>query len=174
MRDSDAFSTATILAALVRRLGAFDLILCSDTSVDEYRGEVGPRLAEALELPSVTHVTRLELSDERLEADRVLESWMETIEVELPALVTVGSETNDPRMPNLRQIRQADQKPIVEWQLAELVSPDVYGDSTSRIETLAMFAPPSVRKRILVDGETAEESARALLDHLLEEAVIRF
>jgi electron transfer flavoprotein beta subunit len=174
LHDSDAFATAMILAALIRKLGSFDLVVCSDTSVDEYRGEVGPRLAEALEIASVTSVTRLTLKDQRVRADRVLESWTETVEVELPALLTVGSETNQPRMPNLRQIRHADKKPIVEWQLGDLVSPEVWGDSASRIETLAMFAPPSVRKRILVDGESAGEIARSLLDHLREDGVIRF
>jgi electron transfer flavoprotein beta subunit len=174
LRDCDALATAAILAALILKLGTFDCVVCSDTSVDEHRGEVGPRLAEDLQIPSVTHVTGLTVNDNLLRADRALESWIETVEAALPVLLTVGSETNEPRMPTLRQIRQADQKPTVEWRLTDLVSPHVYGDSGSRIRTLATYAPPSVRKRIVVNGEDAEETAGTLVAHLLEEAVITF
>ena len=173
LADCDAMATASILGALVGKLGPFDLLVCSDTSVDEYRGEVGPRLAEELGLPSVTHVTEITFAHNGVRADRVLESWLETVEVTPPALLTVGSETNDPRLPTLRQIRQADKKPIVEWQLPDLVAGDVYGDCGSRIETLAMYAPPSVRKRLVVTGEDHHQVARALMDHLLEDAAIR-
>ncbi len=174
LRDCDALATAAILAALIRKLGIFDFVVCSDTSVDECRGEVGPRLAEALEIPSVTHVTRLTLNGDRLQADRALESWLEMVDVALPVLLTVGSETNQPRMPTLRQIRQAEHKPIVEWHLADLVSPEIYSDCVSRIETFATYAPPSVRKRIVVAGGSPEETARSLVRYLLEDAVIRF
>jgi electron transfer flavoprotein beta subunit len=173
LRGCDALATSTILAALVHKLGAFDVLVCSDTSVDEYRGEVGPRLAEALSIPSVTHVTRLALQGERVQADRALESWLETLEVAVPALVTVGSETNDARLPTLRQIRQATGKPVVDWELADLVPREIYVDTSLRISTLATYAPPSVRKRVIVDGESPDETARKLVDRLLEDAVIR-
>lgn len=174
LRDCDALATATILAALIEQLGEFDLVIAGDTSVDEYRGEVGPRLAEALELPALTHVTRLVVNDGRLQVDRTLESWVETCEAPLPSLVTVGSETNDARMPTLRQLKQAGQKPIVDWQLTDLVSPEIYTGAGSRIEALGTYAPASDRKRVVVDGETAEETGRALVERLAEEGVIRF
>jgi electron transfer flavoprotein beta subunit len=174
LMDCDALGTAAILAALIHRLGEFDLVIGSDTSVDEYRGEVGPRLAEALALPSLTRVTRLDVNRDRLSVDRALESWVETCEVPLPAVVTVGSETNDPRMPTLRTLRQAAQKPIVDWPLSELVPAEIYNEAGSRIETLATYAPPSDRRRIHLDGETPEETARALVERLEEETVIRF
>lgn len=174
LRDCDALTTAKVLAALVRKLGSFDCVICSDTSVDEYRGEVGPRLAEELEITPVTHVTRLAVEGDRVSADRALDGWLETVEVPLPALLTVGSETNDPRLPTLRQIRQAEHKPLVEWPLSDLVSADAYADPASRITTVATYAPPSERKRVVIGGDDANETAETLLQHLLEEAVIRF
>jgi electron transfer flavoprotein beta subunit len=174
LRDADAYATAAILAAWVRRQEAFELLICGDTSVDEYRGEVGPRLAEELGIPSLTHVTNLTFDGRVIRADRALESWLETVEVTPPTLVSVGSETNDPRMPTLRQIRQAVQRPVVEWQLEDLVPHDVYGSARDRIRTLETYAPPSERMRLVIDGETADETARSLLAHLEEAAVIRF
>ncbi len=167
----DALATAEALAAAIRRLGPVDLVVCSDTSADEYRGEVGPRLAEALALPCVTYVTRLSLADGRVRADRTLESVVEIVETDLPALVSVGSETNDPRMPTLRNIGQARTKPIVESPLADLPGVDEAG--SERIATLAIQAPPNERKRVRVDGETDVETAHDLLDHLLSDGAVR-
>jgi electron transfer flavoprotein beta subunit len=174
LRDADALATATVLAAWVKTLDAFDLLVCGDTSVDEYRGEVGPRLAEELGIPSLTHVTDLTFDGRVIRAERALESWLETVEVTPPALVSVGSETNDPRMPTLRQIRQAGNRPVVEWPLEPLVAREVYEPAQERIRTLDTYAPPSERRRLVIDGESPDETARSLLAHLEEAAVIRF
>jgi len=172
--SADALATAMALAEVVRRLGAVDLVIASDTSVDAYRGEVGPRLAEALDLPCVTYATALELAGDCLRVERALESVVQTVETPLPALVTVGSETNDPRMPTLRHIRQARTKPVVELSLDDLgeALAAVVG-SGERIGALGVQAPPNERRRVVIDGETPEATARALLDHLLEDATVK-
>jgi electron transfer flavoprotein beta subunit len=172
--EADALATALALAAVIRRLGEVDLVIASDTSVDAYRGEVGPRLAEALGLPCVTYATQLEVADGRLRVERALESVIETVEAPLPAVVTVGSETNDPRMTTLRQIRQARAKRVVDVPLDELPEPAAAVASTAeRIATLAVRAPPSERRRVVIDGETADQTARTLLDRLLENAAVK-
>lgn len=173
VEEADALAIATILAAAVRRLGAYDLVVCSDTSVDEYRGEIGPRLAEELGIPCVTYAIRLTGRDGFLEVDRALETRVETVEVPLPALVTVGSETNEPRMPSLRMIKQAASRQVVEWPLRDLVEPDICQSAPQRIRTLTTLAPPSERKRIEVGGEDPDEVARTLVGHLLEEGSLK-
>ena len=171
---TDALGTATALAQAIHRLGPVDLVICSDTSVDEYRGEVGPRLAESLGLPCVTYVTGLTLGRDRLRAERTLESVIETVEVGLPAVVSVGSETNDPRMPNLRAIRAARSKPVEEWALADLPGAEAAcAASGERIATVSVQAPPSERRHVVVDGKTSEETASTLLRHLLEDGAVR-
>jgi electron transfer flavoprotein beta subunit len=171
----DALATAEALAAAIRRLGPVDLVICSDTSADEYRGEVGPRLAEALALPCLTYVTRVSLEDGRVRADRTLESVVEIVETQLPALVSVGSETNDPRMPTLRLIGQARTKPIVESPLSDLPGvDDAFASAPGRLATLAIKAPPNERKHARIDGETDAEAARTLLHHLLSDGAVRF
>jgi electron transfer flavoprotein beta subunit len=173
LQDCDALATAEVLAALIRTLGSFDLVVCGDTSVDEHRGEVGPRLGEVLGIPALTHVTDLRLSGDGIRADRALESWLETVAATLPVLITVGSETNQPRIPSVLNILRARKKPVVEWPLADLVPTEVYLGA-ARIETLEMHGSATVRKRIVLDGASPVESARALVHHLLEDAVISF
>lgn len=170
----DALGTAGALAEAIRRIGPVDLVICSDTSVDEYRGEVGPRLADALGMPCVTYATRLTINHERLRVERTLESVIETVETDLPAVVSVGSETNDPRMPNLRAIRLAQDRPVLESPLADLSGAEALCTAaTERITTLSTQAPSSERQHVVVDGETSEEIAHALVRHLLEDGTVR-
>jgi electron transfer flavoprotein beta subunit len=168
----DAFATAEVLAALIRTLGPVDLVICGDTSDDENRGEVGPRLAEALGMPSVTHATSLGFSGGRLLADRALETWVESLEVTPPALVTVSSDTNEPRLPNIRGIMRAGSKPVTQRCLADLVAPEICGDGVRRIETLATYAPKNTRGRVSITGDNPPECASRLLRHLLQDAAI--
>jgi electron transfer flavoprotein beta subunit len=174
LRDCDALATATILAALIRKLGSFDLVVCGDISVDENRGEVGPRLAEIFGIPAITHVTDLTLNGGRLRANRALDGWLETDETALPVLLTVSSETNQPRLPAWLQIVRARKRPVVEWCLADLVPAEIYNDSASRISTLATYGQPTARKRVIVDGDTPAEMSRRLVRYLLADGVITF
>jgi electron transfer flavoprotein beta subunit len=172
MRHCDAYATAEVLAALIRGLGAIDLVICGDASADENRGEVGPRLGEALGIPSVTHVTRLEFSGGRLLADRALETCVESVEVVPPALVTVGSETNEPRLSTLRGIMLAGKKPVTERSLADLAVPEICGDGARRTRTLTTYAPFSARRRLAITGDSPAERARRLVRHLQGDAAI--
>lgn len=169
----DAQTTAAVLAAAVRKLGPVDLVVASDTSVDDYRGEIGPRLAEALGMPCVSYATRLAVEDGRLRADRTLEDRVETVEVALPALVTVGAETNQPGLPTLRQVKQAGEKPVFEWSLGDLGDRQALVRDAPRVRTLEIFAPPSERQRVVVEGTDADETARKLLRHLLETSAVK-
>jgi electron transfer flavoprotein beta subunit len=170
----DALGTATALAQALRSIGPPDLVICSDTSVDDYRGEVGPRLAEALGVPCLTYVTALELQDGRLRAERTLESVVETVECDLPAVVSVGSQTNEPRLPNLRAIRVARTKPVLEHALADVPGAEAAcAPALERIATVSVQAPPSERRHVAVEGESGEEMAQALLRHLLDEGALR-
>ena len=172
---------ATVLAALVEKLVAshdisgWDLILCGDGSADEYNGQVGIRIAEALGVPSVTYVTRLEVAGGSLRADRAGERATETVEASLPAVVTVGMETNQPRMPTVLQIMGGGRKPIVELSLAELDRPDLLDLAAGQVvETEDIYAPPSARKRLVLKGEAVEETVQLLLRHLGEAGEVRF
>ena len=102
-----AFTVAAALAAYIQReMPSFDLILCGDTSSDWASGIVGPALAQYLDLPQITGVVQLHSTNAHelvtLHLTRKLErGYRELIEAELPLLITVTGDLNEPRYPSL-------------------------------------------------------------------------
>ncbi|HET9985716.1 MAG TPA: electron transfer flavoprotein subunit beta/FixA family protein [Longimicrobiales bacterium] len=169
--SGDAFATATILAAAIREIGAvyemhpWDVILCGEASVDEYNGQVGPRIAEALGIVPITYVTRLEVVGGTVVAHRTIEDYVHVVEATVPALVTVGMETNQPRLPTVLQIMGAGRKPIVHLPLADLERAGLEIPRPA-LEVRSIFAPPSSRKRVRIEGDDPDDTARKLVRQL--------
>ena len=168
--SGDAFVTATILAAALEEIGAvyemvsWDLVLCGDASCDTYDGQVGPRVAEALGIVPITYATRLDVRDDTIVAERTIEDYVHVVEATLPALVTVGSETNKPRLPHLRQIMDAGRKPIV--RLTAGLGRGALDRARATLELLGVTAPPSARRRMVVGGNGPDDVARKLVRQL--------
>ena len=104
---SDPYVTVTVLAAAIRKIGEFDVILTGRQAADWDWGVTGPGLAETLGIPSVTFAKSVTAADSRLTVERVLSDGFETIETQIPCVVTVSNELGDPRYPQLRQIMSA-------------------------------------------------------------------
>lgn len=176
----DPFPTATVLAAAARAaadregISGWDVLIGGEASADQYNAQVGPRLAVALGIPSVTYASSLALRDGALVAQRVLEHRAEEVEARLPVLVTVGMEINQPRIPTVLQVMGAGRKPVHELALRELpgLDPDALRASLA-VEILSIQAPPSTRKRITIDGDTPGEKARALLERLVADGEVK-
>ena len=174
--SGDSLPIATILAAAVRHIvqtksgGIPDIILCGDISSDSCNGQTGPRVAEELGIGSVSAVTKLEIDQARIKAERTLEGRIDCIETEMPVVLTVGMETNQPRLPTVLQIMGAGRKPI------HILSGDVFKDHaaniSSQIRTLSIQAPPNRRKQIMVDGEDLAEITAKLLRFLKEDGEV--
>lgn len=172
--DPEPLTTARILSAGIRKIGAFDLVLCGESSIDQFNSQVGPRIAAELGIPSVTYASKVNANGSTVVAERALEDSVETVEVGCPALLTVGGEINQPRLPPVLQIMGASRKPTVEWRLQDLgISSEDVASEQYLTSNLAVYAPPSERKRISVKGETAEETAGMLARMLSEEGVVK-
>jgi len=173
-READALATARILAAALKQLGELDVVLCGEGSLDAYNRQVGPRLAEALQIPMLSHVTRLEDRDGGFRVHRALEDRTLVVETSTPALFTVGQEINEPRFPTVLQIMSASSKPIVTWQLADLgFDAATTAAEMSGVETLSIFAPPDERQRIAIEGDNAENMAQTLAKTLFECGLVK-
>ncbi|HEX9639577.1 MAG TPA: electron transfer flavoprotein subunit beta/FixA family protein [Acidobacteriota bacterium] len=171
---ADALSTARILAAAATRLESGGLILCGEGSLDEYNRQVGPRMAEQLEMPVLTHVTRIVLQDGKVIAERSTDGGTEVLECAPPLVVTVGQEINQPRFPSVLQILGASNKPMVTWSPSDLGFPAaVVAQQLAGIETLEDFAPAVARRRIAIPGDDAEQVAAELAKRLFEDGLVK-
>jgi len=167
LAGADTIATARALAAAVRKLGEFDLILCGEKTVDGDTGQVGPEVAELLGIPHAAYVCELrEVSGDRVVVvsdmgDKYL------YELKLPALLTVTRELNSPRLPTLKDLLRAKRAKIEVWtadDLSEHVPVDMLGYQGSRTRVVKVVIPSAEhRKGIIYRGEDAVEKIAKIL-----------
>jgi electron transfer flavoprotein beta subunit len=163
---ADSLATARCLAAAIRRLGAVDLVFCGSYSADGSTSQVGPQLAELLDMPDLTHVTALTLEGRILRARSATEGGETVYECELPALVTFDKEVNLPRLPSMTGIMKAAASGVTCWTAADLgLSTDDVGLSGSPTQMLNIFTPPVARKGEMLEG-SPNQMAAALIERL--------
>lgn len=167
--EADPAAVAAALAAAVKKLSACDLVLFGEGSTDNYSGQVGPRVAELLGVPQVGFARKVEATDGAVRCERSMDEMIETLEVALPAAVTVVSEINEPRIPSLMHIMKAKSKPVEEWTLADL-GLDA-GAVAARREIVSNLAEEQDRKHVLLEGSAAEQ-ADAFVNALIKEGVL--
>ncbi|EGL84117.1 Electron transfer flavoprotein alpha/beta-subunit, partial [Caldalkalibacillus thermarum TA2.A1] len=98
--NADEHTIAHILAAIIKER-EFDIILGGNVSVDNGAGQVAVRVAELLDIPQVTTITKLDIDGNTAIAERDVEGDVEIVEVSLPALFTAQQGLNEPRYPSL-------------------------------------------------------------------------
>ena len=108
----DARGTAAALAELVSKVGGFDVVLCGDGSADNYAQQVDVQLADALGLPVVTAVSAVSVEGAVATCDRMLETQLQTVQVDLPAVISVVPDIALPRIPGMKDILAAGKKPM--------------------------------------------------------------
>jgi electron transfer flavoprotein beta subunit len=111
IKNPDSFAVAKALAEELRA-GGYDLILFGKMAVDDYQHQVGVLVAELLELPCITAVAHLTITDGTVEAEREIEGGIEVATCALPAVLTCDKGLNTPRLPKLQGIMAAKKKPL--------------------------------------------------------------
>jgi electron transfer flavoprotein beta subunit len=167
--DLDANTSANLLAAALKKIGAYDLVLCGREAADTDAGQVGAGIAELLGIPSVTLASKIELLNNKIKIERVMPDGSEVIECAMPALVTVSSEIGTIRTAALAGIMAAQKKPLKTWTSKDL------GLSTAQFRKttlVKLYQPVREGKCEIVAGNTAEEAAANLAAKLKEKKVI--
>lgn len=177
LQNSDASSSALIIAKVIEKIGEWDLILMGDSSADEYSGEVPPRVAEILDLPSIVAVREIEVipdsgsSPYTVRVVRDMGNELEVIEVNVPVVIGVTSELNTPRLAPLSAILKAGRKPLLEWGQEDLsFDPGEVGPEASLVDEISNLAPTQDRKGIIY--QDAEEGVVELVKALQQEGVL--
>lgn len=150
---------ARILAAAIRRIDRYDLILCGCESADWVERVVAPLLAEELEATCVTFVSRVESPDGALVVRRQSEDGFHLIEARLPAVLSITSdETNRPRLPKVKDIVAAKRKPLHVWPAADLAVSA--GETTADgVDLHSVAAPERTARCEMLPGDPAEQAA---------------
>lgn len=166
--DVDSFWKARILAAAIRKIGEFDLILCGRQAGDVELGLVGPFLAGELGIPCVSLIANVETADDTIRLRRPTENGHEILEAPLPLLATVTNDTsNVPRYASVKGLRAAMRIPVPCWSAADLsLNPSEWTSEPLRIEIDEMFIPQREMRCELIGGETDAEKARNLAARL--------
>jgi electron transfer flavoprotein beta subunit len=170
----DAYVTAKALAAAIAKLGEYDAIFCGKQAVDEDNHAVGIMLAELLDLPHVSVVSELEISDDgkTAKAERDIEGGKEVVEMPLPAVITAQKGLNEPRYPSFRGIRQARSKPFTQWTVADVgLEAGEVGAAGAKLEVIEILPPPDRPPGRIIPGEPAE-AAKEVVRLLREEAKV--
>jgi electron transfer flavoprotein beta subunit len=137
---SDPLTSARALLELIRRESP-GLVLLGKQAIDDDNNQTGQMLAALWDRPQATFASRLEVSGETARVTREVDSGLEIIEVDLPAVVTVDLRMNEPRYVKLPDIMKAKKKPLDEIPMTELVS-----DAAPKIAE-TRFEPPAERQK---------------------------
>lgn len=168
IEELDQFSVATILAAYLKGK-EIDLIIAGNVAIDGGSGQVGPRLAELLDINYVTTITSLEISGRDVKLVRDIEGDSEEISTTLPLLVTAQQGLNEPRYPSLPGIMKAKKKPLEELEFDDL---DIDEDDVEpKIKTVEIFLAPEKQAGRVLDGDIADQ-AKELISLLRSEAKV--
>lgn len=165
---ADTLATGYVLAQAIKELGNVDLVLFGRQSVDADTSQVGPIVSEFLDWPQITFVSELHShTNNAMTATRLLENMQQKIEFQLPAVVTVRSEMNDPRYPTPRNIQQSYKKTIRIWDENSLpVDADRIGLKGSPTVVRSVWAPEKEAKATTFLKGSADEAVRELLIQL--------
>ncbi len=168
---ADTLATARALALTLRR-ESFDLILCGRNSVDAETGQVGPEIAELLDLPQVTaaRTLTLDLTTRTLTAERETDDGFETVTSTLPAVVTAAEDLAPERFPSKAEREAAATKPCVEVRAADLSSDaSGFGASGSPTAVTALRQIETTRPACVMAAATTDEAAAQLAQILVHD-----
>jgi electron transfer flavoprotein alpha subunit len=164
---SDTLATARALSLALKREG-YDLILCGRHSTDAETGQVGPEVAELLDLPQITAARALAVHDRLITAERETDSGVETVECPLPALVSATEDLAPERFPKKAEREKAKEKPIQEVSAKELSADlSLFGSAGSPTWVESVQTVEVARAQKMLEGELAAQVS-TLVQALLE------
>lgn len=152
LENIESSASASLIAKAIKKINDVGVILFGEGSGDNYSGQVGSRVAGILGLPQVGYAKSIDINGNIATITRSLEDCEEILEAELPVVVSVMADINEPRIPSVSQILKAGRKP------KEILELDTAGDSL--LETISNLAPEMQRKQI--DAETVENLLKVL------------
>jgi len=171
---ADTWATSTTLGKAIEKAGTYDLILCGRQAIDGDTAQIGPQVAEYLDLPQVSYVYDIEkVAKKNMVVKRRLEDGYERIRCTLPALLTVIGDMNRPRYSHVARLIDAcgEKAKIRIWNAADIgVQTRDVGLEGSLTHVIKTFAPKFQRQGEMLQGDTisvVEELVGKLRENML-------
>jgi electron transfer flavoprotein beta subunit len=169
---SDSLATAKMLTAVLKDM-EYDLIIAGQRAVDGDNYQVGAAVADLLGIPQISMVIKEEIADGKIKCEQVTEGGTITVEASLPVLFTTQKGLNEPRYASLPGIMKAKKKPLDQKTLADIgVDAATVGAANAKVKIVALNTPPERAAVKMIEGESAQEKAAALVKILHDEAKV--
>ncbi len=171
---ADTWATSYTIAAALKKL-SYDLIITGRQAIDGDTAQVGPQIAEQLDLPQISYVEDLKKKEGKmLEIRKATEDGYQRLEVEMPCLLTVLSSANKPRYMTVQGIMQAFDKEVEQWSyetIADLVDEELLGLKGSPTRVAKSFTKGAKAMGQLYEVGP-EEAVEIILEKLKEKFII--
>jgi electron transfer flavoprotein beta subunit len=172
LAGSDVCATGYALAKTLESESP-DLVLLGQQSDDGECYTIGAVVADHLKMPSLTQVIKIDVADGKLRCERQAEYGYDTVDVELPAVISVGDAINEPRYPSLKAIMGAKKKPLDTKSTADVgIEPDKVGERGSRTAVLSLNPPPAKEAGEIIEDEDTNETVERIVVWLEERKLL--
>jgi electron transfer flavoprotein beta subunit len=172
LAGSDVAATGYALAQTLARESP-DLVLLGQQSDDGECYTIGAVVAEHLGMPSLTQVIKMDVEAQALRCERQAEYGYDTVQVELPAVISVGDAINEPRYPSLKAIMGAKKKPLDSVSASDVqIETDKVGGEHSGAQWVAAKPPPAKASGEIIEDEDTSETVEKIVAWLDERKLL--
>ena len=172
LAGSDVCATGYALAKVLESESP-DLVLLGQQSDDGECYTIGAVVADHLKMPSLTQVIQIDVADGKLRCERQAEYGYDTVEVELPAVISVGDAINEPRYPSLKAIMGAKKKPLDSKATSDVgIEAGQVGQDGSKTQVLGLNPPPAKEAGEIIEDEDTNETVEKIVAWLDERKLI--
>src|SRR5690242_10441804 len=172
LAGSDVAATGYSLAKALEKEQP-DLVLLGQQSDDGECYTIGAVVADHLKMPSLTQVIKIDVQDGGLRCERQAEYGYDTVQVELPAVISVGDAINEPRYPSLKAIMGAKKKPLDAKSAGDVgIEGGMVGEGGSKTSVLALNPPPAKQAGEIIEDEDTNETVEKIVAWLDERKLI--
>src|SRR3982075_794212 len=169
---SDVAATGYALAKTLERESP-DLVLLGQQSDDGECYTIGAVVAEHLGMPSLTQVIKMDVDGEALRCERQAEYGYDTVQIKLPAVISVGDAINEPRYPSLKAIMGAKKKPLDSVSASDVqIETDKVGGEHSAAQWVAAKPPPAKATGEIIEDEDTTETVEKIVAWLDERKLL--
>jgi electron transfer flavoprotein beta subunit len=165
MAGGDTYATSYILARTIeRQCPDFDLVLCGCFTSDSETSQVGPQLAEELDIPAAAYVEDFEIKGRKVRMQRISDNFLEIMELAMPGLMTITTRSYVPRYPTLGSLDEAFEHPRIKTFQAKDLGLDLksIGRSGSPTKIINVYSPTAEKKNVVLKG-----TAKKVVDDIL-------